>query len=157
MQTLVAIFLVVIALTLLWAWRIRKISNDTLNAFAAIFTVIAGIAAIILFLVPAKASPPPLATETSTLEIGSTTLPINTAIIEKTLAAIPTNTSLYNVEGRLLWNDEPIQGIEVKMATEGTKPFITVTNELGRYFFSLSAGEYQLSYRFPEQVSWTSS
>jgi hypothetical protein len=82
MQTLVAIFLLLIALTLFWAWRIRKISNDTLNVFAAIFTVVAGIAAIVLFLVPAV-SPPPLPTKTSTPEIGSTTLPIN---IEKTLA-----------------------------------------------------------------------
>ncbi len=85
MQTLVAIFLLGIALTLFWAWRNRKMSNDTLNAFAAIFTVIAGIAAVVVFLVPA-ASPPPLPTETSTPEIGPTTLPIDTAIIEKALA-----------------------------------------------------------------------
>jgi tetratricopeptide (TPR) repeat protein len=85
MQILVAIFLFVIALVLFWAWRIRKISNDTLNAFAAIFTVVAGIAAIVLFLVPA-ASPPLLPAEMSSPEIGSTTHPINTVIIEKTLA-----------------------------------------------------------------------
>jgi tetratricopeptide (TPR) repeat protein len=85
MQILVAIFLLVIALALFWAWRNRKISNDTLNAFAAIFTVIAGIAAIVLFLVPA-ASPSPLPTETNAPEFGSTPPPINTAIIEKTPA-----------------------------------------------------------------------
>ena len=34
------------------AWRKRKISNDTLNALAEIFTVVAGLAAIIVFVVP---------------------------------------------------------------------------------------------------------
>jgi len=80
MQTLVAIFLLAIALILFWAWRTHKISNDTLNAFSAIFTVIAGIGAIVLFIVPA-ASLPPFSAKTSTPEIEVTKhLPANTAV-----------------------------------------------------------------------------
>ena len=52
MQFLVVILLASISFTLFWAWRKRKISNDALNALAGIFTVIAGVAAIIVFIVP---------------------------------------------------------------------------------------------------------
>ena len=65
MQTVVAIILLTIALTLFWAWRNHRISNDTLNALAGIFTVVAGIAAIILFLVPAATPPNSTSTNNS--------------------------------------------------------------------------------------------
>jgi hypothetical protein len=90
MQTLVAIFLLAIALILFWAWRTHKMEGDTLNAIAAILTVIAGVAAILLFIVPA-ASLPPFSAKTNTPEIEVTKrLPTNTAFF----TISPPNTPL---------------------------------------------------------------
>jgi hypothetical protein len=52
MQMIAAILLALISITLFLAWRKRKISNDTLNALAGIFTIVAGLAAITLFVIP---------------------------------------------------------------------------------------------------------
>lgn len=52
MQIIAAVVLVLISIMFFWAWREHKMSNDTLNALAGIFTIVAGIAAIILFIIP---------------------------------------------------------------------------------------------------------
>jgi hypothetical protein len=82
MQIFIAILLALISIVLFWAWRKRKISNDVLNALAGIFTVIAGIAAITLFIVP-SAQPPALDTDAEYLTavaqatlVGKKSLPI---------------------------------------------------------------------------------
>ncbi|MBI3170495.1 MAG: hypothetical protein HYZ22_18590 [Chloroflexi bacterium] len=60
MQITVAVLLLIVALILFWAWQTHKISNDMLNAVAAILTVVAGIAAILLFVIPGASSPNPI-------------------------------------------------------------------------------------------------
>ena len=50
MHEAIAVVLIIIAVVLFSLWRNKKISNPTLNALAAIATVIAAIVAIILFI-----------------------------------------------------------------------------------------------------------
>jgi len=99
MQTVVAIILLTIALTLFWAWRTQRITNYTLNAVAAILTVIAGIAAIVLFIVPGASLPPtnlpqpsitPL--QTSTAALTATFTPTLLPAITSPLTSMPTMT-----------------------------------------------------------------
>jgi hypothetical protein len=72
---------------------------------------------------------------------------------------IPTNTPPpHNVQGRLLWNDEPLPGADVKMTGTGEEGFfVTVTGELGGYTFLVQPGEYKMYYRFPGEIEWIAS
>lgn len=62
-----------------------------------------------------------------------------------------TSTTASNVQGRLLWNGEPVEEVKVKLATyHGGESFITTTDENGEYSFSVPAGEYNLFYQHPD-------
>jgi len=68
----------------------------------------------------------------------------------------PTEQREVNVTGRLLWNDQPAAGLEVKFTgMPGTPGFyLTTTDEQGVYALSLPPGEYAMFYRFPDSVNW---
>lgn len=87
MQTIAAILLAITSFTLFWAWRIKKISNETLNALAGIFTIVAGSAAIILFVVPT--AQPILVQET--IPLNETSSPNEIATLTKN----PTDDEIY--------------------------------------------------------------
>src|SRR6266542_2986431 len=69
MQTIAAITLILISIMLFWAWKKHKISNDTFNALTGIFTIVAGVAAIILFFIPAPQPAVPATNPTQVLLI----------------------------------------------------------------------------------------
>jgi hypothetical protein len=61
------------------------------------------------------------------------------------------------IRGRLLWNELPAAGVEVRLTTELAQPYLTLTDSGGIYSFQAPAGEYLLAYRFPGQIRWTSA
>lgn len=72
-----------------------------------------------------------------------------------TSAPTPT-TSIPTVQGRLLWDEKPLQGAEVRLnlLPEG-KAYKTTTDDFGKYAFTVPPGKYMLYYRHAGKVKWT--
>jgi hypothetical protein len=60
---------------------------------------------------------------------------------------------MVNVQGRLLWNDQPLQGGTVKLT--GGREYLSITDEDGRFVFTVPVGEYFFYYKASEDSDWT--
>ena len=124
MQIAISIALAVVALLLFMAWRIRLIASELLNVLAAIGGIVAGLAAVILFVVPATQSlpqlPEPLPTvpPTATLILPTTSLPQFTPA-STTHIVVKTETEVNPIETK----------VSLGESNQTFQPFISEFNE----------------------------